>query len=440
MRDTNSEVLNALTSVIDPDLNKDIVSLGFVKNLSVNDGKVSFTVELTTPACPLKASFKNLCEEAVGALDWVKSVEVNMSAKPRPAAKKSELNGLSKVARIVAVSSCKGGVGKSTTAVNLAFALSQSGASVGLLDADIYGPSLPTLVKTDFDGLYRHGDLIAPVEFNGVKLMSFGFATDPDKAAVMRGPMVSGIISQLAGETDWGELDYLIVDMPPGTGDIQLTLTQKMPFTGAVVVTTPQKLSLVDVVKGIQMFETVKVPVLAAVENMSYFICKGCKEKHFPFGKGAMRAIQEQYGIKNTLEIPIIETLTVTSDQGIPAVLFEPNSEVSTLYHSLAASLVREISILENTSTNVPEVTYESGRGIIITTQNNVSRIISPADLRRHCRCALCVNEHTGEQILKPEDIAESVYPISINKMGNYAVAVKWSDGHNSSIYPYDKL
>jgi Mrp family chromosome partitioning ATPase/DUF971 family protein len=439
MTDKTNLVLDALRVVVDPDLNQDIVSLGFVKNLVIDGGKVSFVVELTTPACPLKASFKKLCEEAVMKLDFVKSVDVEMSARPRPVSKKEAVSGLSNVGRIIAVSSCKGGVGKSTTAVNLAFALSKSGAKVGLLDADIYGPSLPTLVHIEDTALYRNGDLIAPIEFEGVKLMSFGYAVDPSKAAVMRGPMVSGIITQLGVETDWGALDYLVVDMPPGTGDIQLTLTQKLPFVGAIIVTTPQKLSLVDVIKGMQMFETVKVPTLAVVENMSYFICTSCKEKHLPFGKGAMARISEQYGVSNTLEIPMVEAVTATSDRGLPIVLAEPDAEVSRLYASLAASVVREISRLENGARVQPEISFDKQRGIIFKEASG-ERVIHPADLRRRCRCAACVDEHTGRQILKPEDIKDNVYPMEIEKMGNYAIAVKWSDGHNSSIYPYDRL
>lgn len=440
MSDKSTEVLDTLRTIIDPDLNRDIVSAGFIKNLSIEGGRVSFTVELTTPACPIKERFKKQCEEAVQALGWVKSVDVEMSAQKRPAQQTASAAGLAGVARVIGVSSCKGGVGKSTTAVNLAFSLAQTGAAVGLLDADIYGPSLPTLIHLEDTGLFRRGNLIAPLAYEGVKLMSFGWAADPAKAAVMRGPMVSGIISQLATDTDWGELDYLIVDMPPGTGDIQLTLTQKLPFTGAVIVTTPQKLSFVDVVKGMQMFETVKVPTLAVVENMSYFICPGCKEKHYPFGKGALARIVDQYGIENTLEIPMVETLTETSDRGRPAVLVDPKSEVSQLYASLAAAVVREVSRLENGAVLTPEIHFEKARGIVVAFPSGETRIIAPSDLRRRCRCAACVDEHTGEQILKPDDVAETVQPLEIEKMGNYAVAVKWSDGHTSSIYPYDRL
>lgn len=440
MSDRKQEVLDALRVIVDPDLNQDIVSLGFIKNLDITGGAVSFTVELTTPACPVKASFKKQCEAAVTALPWVESAAVEMSARAQAAPPKDAAPGLKQVSRIIAVSSCKGGVGKSTTAVNLAFSLSKAGARVGLLDADIYGPSLPTLVHTGETGLFRHGDLIAPLEFEGVKLMSFGYVMDPSKAAVMRGPMVSGIIGQLAGETEWGELDYLVVDMPPGTGDIQLTLTQKMSFSGAVIVTTPQQLSFVDVVKGMQMFESVKVPTLAVVENMSYFRCTGCKEKHYPFGKGAMARIVEQYGIENTVEVPMVADLSESSDRGLPLVLDDPTSETARLYEGLAGAVVREVARMENGAVPQPEVAFQKGRGIVVHGASGPDRVIDPADLRRRCRCAACVDEHTGAQILKPEDVPDDVVPLSIEKMGNYAVAVQWSDGHNSSIYPYDRM
>jgi len=434
------QVLEALRAIIDPDLGQDIVTLGFVKDLDIDQGQVSFTVALTTPACPLKASFKKLSEEAVEGLPWVTGVSVEMSAQARPKAPRPEGTGLAGVDRVVAVASCKGGVGKSTVAVNLAFELSETGARVGLLDADIYGPSLPTLVKTDDTVLRAVDGKIQPVVHRGVKLISFGYAADQAKAAIMRGPMVSGIISQLANDVDWGPLDYLVVDMPPGTGDIQLTLTQKIAFTGAVIVTTPQKLSYVDVVKGMQMFDTVKVPTLAVVENMSYFVCDSCKERHRPFGKGALERLVAEYGIENAFDLPMQAAVTESCDRGVPLVLAHPTGDLKHRYAQIAGAVVREIERLENNALFKPEVRYEKGRGIVVSTADGGERLVDPADLRRRCRCASCKDEHTGEQILRPEDVADDVYPEEIAPMGNYAVAIRWSDGHRSSIYPYDRL
>ena len=435
-----AEVLDALRGIMDPDLNQDIVSLGFVKNLTIKGGEVSFTVALTTPACPLKASFKKLSEAAVGKLDWVEAVHVEMSSQKMTPQRKDTTEGLANVSHIIAVSSCKGGVGKSTVAVNLAYALASTGASVGLLDADIYGPSLPTLVAMeDVRGLHTENNMIIPLDRDGVKLMSFGYAADPTQAAIMRGPMVSGIIGQLAADTNWGPLDYLIVDMPPGTGDIQLTLTQRLPFTGAVIVTTPQKLSFVDVVKGLQMFDTVKVPTLAVVENMSYFICGNCNERHYPFGTGAMKRLKEIYGIENTFEIPMTQEISSSSDIGQPAAQTHGEEGIGAYYTNLAGAVVREIARVDNNAIVQPSVRYIKGKGIEFVRGDEI-RLIDPADLRRRCGCASCKDEHTGEAILNPEDVSDDVVPVEIEKMGNYAVAIKWSDGHTTSIYPYDRL
>jgi DUF971 family protein len=270
--------------------------------------------------------------------------------------------------------------------------------------------------------------------------MSFGYVTQPSDAAIMRGPMVSSVINQLAGNTNWGALDYLIVDMPPGTGDIQLTLTQNLPFTGAVIVTTPQKLSFVDVVRGISMFDTVKVPTLAVVENMSHFVCDNCDKKHFPFGQGALDRLGKQYGIENRFEIPMLAEMTRLSDLGRPAVLEEPTTKLSSYYQDIADAVVREISRLEHGTLVQPTVRFEEGKGIVVANSNGEEHVIDSANLRRRCNCAACKDEFTGEPILHPEDVPDNIVPTEIEPVGNYAVGIKWSDGHTSSIYPYDNL
>lgn len=438
------KILEALKHIIDPDLRQDIVTAGFVKNIQIKKGSVSFDVELTTPACPLKAAFKQQCEEAVSALPWVEQVQVNMTAQQhRP--KTRELKGLAKVDNIVAVASCKGGVGKSTVAVNLAFALQKKGAKVGLLDADIHGPSLPTLVKVDSDGLHPAGEYIQPYQKDGVKLMSFGYAMEARQPAIMRGPMASGVVLQLAGDTDWGALDYLIVDMPPGTGDIQLTLTQRMEFNGAVIVTTPQKLSFVDVVKGIEMFNTVKVPTIAVVENMAYFNCENCDHKHHPFGSGAKDRIADIYGIRSTFEIPIHARLSEQGDIGLPAMLdpaiLEPGAENLTApYQDIADGVIREVAKLNHTSKQKPEVSFDTSRGIVVTQDSAEDVVLDPRQVRFSCACAECVDEFTGERRIKKEDMDPNVHPVEIVPYGNYAVAVRWSDGHNTSVYTFERL
>ena len=352
--------------------------------------------------------------------------------------------GLTDVQRILAVSSCKGGVGKSTTAVNLALALARYGLRVGLLDADVYGPSLPTLVRPEDTQLFQREEdgLILPLAAHGLKVMSFGWI-DPSQqrgAAILRGPMVSQVVSQLATRVAWGELDYLVIDFPPGTGDIQLTLTQQLPIDAAVIVTTPQQLSFVDVVKGIQMFDTVKVPTVAVVENMSYFQCTACGDKQHIFGEGARRKLIEQFGFRNTYEIPLDPRLSSDGDEGTPMVASRPADPVSAVYYELAEAVHGEINTLQSESTGRPELSYNVGQNCELLYPDGRIVEIPPAELRFACRCAQCVSESTGEKLIRREDIDPEIYPTAIKPVGNYAAHVEWSDGHRSSIYPYDYL
>ena len=317
------------------------------------------------------------------------------------------------------------------------------GAKVGIFDADIYGPSLPTLVSPSDTNLYGgENDMIVPLEYEGVKLMSFGFVPTPpgQNAAIMRGPMVTQVINQLLTTTDWGELDYLVIDFPPGTGDIQLTLLQLVPITAALIVTTPQQLSFVDVVKGIQMFDKLKVPTIGVVENMSYFECPTCHSKHYVFGKGARQKLVDQFGFKNTFEIPIHPDISRLSDSGTPFVLAQPDSETGKLYASIGDSVVREVSKIKFGALEKPKLAYTAGKGIVVTLSDGQQQIVKPADLRRACRCALCIEEFSGKQLLKPDQVSDNVYPVSMTPLGNYAVAITWSDGHSSSVYPYEMI
>ncbi len=434
------EVLNKLKVIIDPDLGKDIVTLGFVKNLKISEGVVTFDLELTTPACPVKEQFRSDCKKVISELAWVKEVSLTMtSSKPSSALNKSG-RGLATVKNIIAVASCKGGVGKSTTAVNIAYSLSQKGASVGIFDADIYGPSLATLVNAPFDGLFQKKDLIIPVEHINVKLMSFAYASANTGGgpAILRGPMVTQIINQLLTGTDWGELDYLVIDMPPGTGDIQLTLSQLIPITAAIIITTPQHLSFIDVKKGIQMFDQMKIPTIAVFENMSYFVCNSCNEKHEIFGSGSRKKLVEQFGIKNSFSMPLDQDISAFSDSGTPIVIAKPEGESAKEYSKVTDSIIREISKLNFANLPKPEVKFDNGN-IYYKTDNGVENDIKPAILRRQCRCAHCINEITGEQILQQDDVEDSIIPNDIKPMGNYAVSINWSDGH-SSIFPYELL
>ncbi len=439
--DTKADVLSRLSTIIDPDLGRDIVSLGFIKNLVIDEaiGEVSFTVELTTPACPVKEQFRSDCRERLMSLSWVKTVNVTMTGATKQAGVRSAGPGLAEVKTIVAVSSCKGGVGKSTTAVNLAFAMAGRGGRVGIFDADVYGPSLSTLIKAEFNGLYQKNKLIIPVEHEGLKLMSFAYAgaNTGGGPAIMRGPMVTQVINQLLTGTDWGALDYLVIDMPPGTGDTQLTLSQLIPITAAIIVTTPQQLSFIDVEKGIQMFDKLKIPTVAVVENMSYFQCQNCDARHTPFGAGSMRKLVEQYGFTNAFTLPIVEQISRLSDAGVPIVVDDPDAEVSGIYRDLADAVIREVSTIVHGGRTTPTVEYDTEAGDAVFRSASATIRIPGRELRLHCRCARCINELTGDRILRDDDVPVTVHPEQINPMGNYAVSVAWSDGH-ASIYPYD--
>ncbi|KAL1825499.1 hypothetical protein ACET3Z_012277 [Daucus carota] len=436
----DKDVLNALSQIIDPDFQTDIVSCGFVKDLCVDEasGEVSFRLELTTPACPIKDMFEQQANEVVAALPWVKKVEVTMSAQPaRPVYADQLPMGLQKISNIVAVSSCKGGVGKSTVAVNLAYTLAGMGARVGIFDADVYGPSLPTMVSPENRLLEMDPETqtIIPTEYMGVKLVSFGFAGKG--RAIMRGPMVSGVINQLLTTAEWGELDYLIIDMPPGTGDIQLTLCQVAPLSAAVIVTTPQKLAFIDVAKGVRMFSKLKVPCIAVVENMCHFDADG--KRFYPFGRGSGSQVVEQFGIPHLFDLPIRPTLSASGDSGIPEVVSDPQGEVADTFQNLGVCVVQQCAkIRQQVST---AVTYDATiRAIMVKLPNsNEVFLLDPATVRRNDRSAQSVDEWTGEQKLQYNDVPEDIEPEEIRPMGNYAVSITWPDGF-SQIAPYDQL
>lgn len=427
------QVLDVLRNIMDPDLGRDVVSLGFVKNLRIDGGVVAFDLELTTPACPMRERFKKQAEELVGALPGVERVDVNLTAMARPhrhgpeQQQQPQVNTLDGVQSIVAVSSCKGGVGKSTVAAHLALALKAEGLRVGLLDADIYGPSFPTLFNIHRPDVFMQDNRIVPIEQDGIKIMSFGFLLG-DSPAVLRGPIVSSYIQQLLTQTNWGDLDYLIIDMPPGTGDIQLTITQSAELDGALIVTTPQTLSLVDVAKGILMFEKVEVPVLGIIENMSYFKCDGCDKEHRIFGSGA-NGLGERFGLEILAELPIIP--------GISQLDGEAAKQVAEPMAHLARNLHRAVG-RRRIETIRPTVIVEE-HGLRIQWPSGEEKQYGREQLRAICRCAQCVDEFTGERFdIAPEIIAEARIE-EAQPLGNYAVAVTWDDRHHS-IYPWQDL
>lgn len=330
---------------MDPDLNRDVVSLGFIKDMKIEGGSVSFKLELTTPACPLKAQLKAASEEAVRKISGVKEVLVDVTSKVVPHRVEEKGNILPGVKNIVAISSGKGGVGKSTVSVNLAVALAKCGARVGLLDTDIYGPSIPIMMGVTEKPEVR-GEKMVPIEKYGVSLMSLGFLIPEDTAVIWRGPMVMKAVEQLLTDVEWGELDYMLIDLPPGTGDVQLTLVQKVPLSGSVIVTTPQDVALLDVVRGISMFRKVNVPILGIVENMSFFQCPHCGERTDIFSHGGGEAASKKQEVPFLGELPLDPKVRTGGDTGRPIVVEDPDSPQSKIFMDIAGKLAARVSSL----------------------------------------------------------------------------------------------
>lgn len=357
---TQSEILRALSTVEDPDLKRDLVTLNMIRDIRIDADKVSFTVVLTTPACPLKEKIRQDCEEAVRRVVGPEvSIDIFITSSVTTLRDNAPL--LPKVKNIIAIASGKGGVGKSTVTTNLAVALAQAGAKVGLIDADIFGPSIPTMFNCEFEQpsvkQVNGKNIIVPVEQYGVKLISIGFLTAPDSAVVWRGPMASSALKQFFADAEWGELDYLLIDLPPGTSDIHLTLVQTVPVTGAVIVTTPQKVALADATKGLAMFRQpqINVPVLGVIENMAYFTPEELPDnKYYIFGKDGGKNLSEKFNVPLLGQIPLVQGIRESGDSGLPAVLRE--GATADAFKNLAETLARHIAIRNANFTQTKKV------------------------------------------------------------------------------------
>ena len=340
---TEEQVLNALRQVQDPDLHRDIVALGFIKDLVIDGDSVQFKVQLTTPACPVKDQLKAECEEVVTALGFTR-VEVEMTAQVRASRESQPL--VPQVKHIIAVASGKGGVGKRTVSVNLALALAQTGAKVGLMDADVYGPSIPLMMGCHGEQPFTRDSKIVPIMRFGVALMSLDFLLQEGQAVLWRGPMVAGTVKQLLEDVLWGDLDYLLVDLPPGTGDAPMSLAQLVPLTGVVLVTTPHHVAANIAGKSIQLFRRLNSPIMGVIENMAGFACPACGEVTRIFAGLSGADLAAQYGVPFLGSVPLDPTISLSSDEGQPALLANPDSAYAQAFRTIAGQVASQASIM----------------------------------------------------------------------------------------------
>ncbi len=444
---TEQDVLTALRKIQDPDLHQDIVTLNFIKNMKIESGKVSFDIEMTTPACPVKDLFKAQAMAEVKKITGVTDVSVTMTSNVRTAPTGIKNLNMPTVKNLIAVASGKGGVGKSTVSTNLALALAKTGAAVGLMDADVYGPSIPRMLgvigkQPETDPLSKK---MIPFEKHGIKFMSVGMLqAESDTALIWRGPMASKLVQQFLGGVEWGALDYLLIDLPPGTGDIQLTLTQSVPLAGAIIVTTPQDVARTITQKGLRMFQQLQVPIIGIVENMSGFVCEHCHEVTPIFKKGGGRKMAEELMVPFLGEVPLEAIIAADGDYGVPTVASHPDTVAGKAYDAMAMQMASQLSIINaNTAkvtarpkevdTNDPSVT------VINWEDGKVSRYPNRY-LRSMCPCAQCVNEVTGERMISLDSIDPAVRITSVSPVGRYALHFQWSDGHGTGLYSFDTL
>lgn len=431
---TISKVKEALKQIVDTRSDENIVDLGFIRNITVDENRVTVDVLSSQTTPDAVSAVRSKVTEAVLSLD--ENIDVTVRIIPhQPPPKKHQHpqqpaahRNLEQVKNIIAVSSCKGGVGKSTLAAQMAVELASRGLKVGLIDADLYGPSIPSLFQISNAQIAANADKQAiPLEKFGVKLMSFGFILG-DSPAVMRGPIVTRYLQQILLSTAWGELDYLFIDMPPGTGDIQLTITQQVQLSGAIIVTTPQTLSLIDVARGILMFEKVNVPILGIIENMSYFICDQCDKQHHIFSSQTEINLEERFGLTTLSKIPLLSKLTHHIDQSQNQFIMDATDR-----------FIDSLKTAKTETKSRPEVSFNE-HSISLQWPDGENITISNKELRQSCECAMCIDEMSGQKLLKSSDIKDDIAAKEVFPLGNYALSITWNDGHSSGIYPYDHI
>ncbi|GMV83673.1 MAG: iron-sulfur cluster carrier protein [Planctomycetota bacterium] len=430
---TKDQVLDALRAVKDPDLGRDIVACDFVKEVKICEGTVGVTIELTTPACPVKEQLKSQADQAIRGIAGVSHVDVTMTAQTvgRNVGAQDILKG---VKNCVAVGSGKGGVGKSTATVNLALALAQSGAKVGILDADIYGPSVPGMLGiTDRPMADDDGRAIPPMAF-GIKAMSVGMLVGEDAPTIWRGPIASRLLQQFLGAVNWGELDYLLLDLPPGTGDIQLTLTQSAPLNGAVIVTTPQQVAMRIAKKGLKMFQQVNIPILGLLENMAGSV----------FGTNTTEKVAREMGVPFLGSIPLDPKMVESGDLGVPLVALDKDAPGSKAFFEAAARLASQLSISNLQEKSVQDrpkqVLLAEQRPPKIVWDDGSVMIYDARKLRLACPCAGCRDEMTNERIVNEQQIPMNIAIAEARPVGRYGLSIAFNDGHGSGIYTFNYL
>jgi ATP-binding protein involved in chromosome partitioning len=345
---TQEQVLDALRKVVDPDLHRDIVTLGFVKDVTIDGGDVAFTVSLTTPACPVREELQAQCEEHVAALEGVTSVKVTMTAEVRQRQTQTD-DLIPGVKHCIAIASGKGGVGKSTVTVNLAIALAQTGAKVGVMDADVYGPSIPLMMGSADERPYTQGSKIIPIQKYGIHMMSLGFLLEEGQAVLWRGPMVASTVRQLLADVDWGDLDYLLVDLPPGTGDAPMSLAQLAPLTGVVIVTTPHHVAANIAGKSVHLFRRLNAPIMGVVENMAGFVCPDCGSIHRIFAGTTGEELATQLKVPYLGSVPLDPTVSEDGDRGVPPIVAHPQRPQAEAFREIAGKLAQQASIMAMT-------------------------------------------------------------------------------------------
>jgi len=446
---TVDEIKDLLKAVKYPGMSRDIVSFGMVKEVVQRGPSIEVTLDVPTQDDRVIAQIQQDAEHCLRTehpeFSWeVKALKRSLSAGAAQGFGVPQRVVLPGVKQVIAVASGKGGVGKSTVATNLALALRASGASVGLMDADAYGPSLPVMYGLSGHPHMTESQQLIPLEFRGIKVMSLGFLTSTDSPVIWRGPIVTKLIRQFLGGVEWGTLDYLIIDLPPGTGDIQLTLVQSAPIDGALIVTTPQEVALTIAHKGLKMFQEVNVPVIGIVENMSGFVCPHCGAETPVFKRGGGARVAQASGVPLLVAIPLDPAVAGSGDAGVPVVERAPHAQAAQAYRKLAEAVKEQMQRLDQERaawTAVPtniEVTAE-GRLKIEWSDGQVS-LLAFRPLRAACPCAACVNEHTGERVLTLDQVPVNIRPLEVHPVGRYALSIRWSDGHSTGIYAFRYL